>query len=166
MESWPRVRQHFCTLFFRVPNSSSDLQASFVTYGHANLRFVIYLGCTLIAIPFHVLKVCFVWTFAHFDCRESDLGKNWSCKFLVNFLICSRACWPPSFIRRFLQASPCSATLLTLSLELSKGELFSFFPFLLHGWNHLCNSDVLVSIMPPTLPYISKHSHPLHGWCL
>jgi hypothetical protein len=56
--------------------------------------------------------------------------------------------------------------LLTLSLELSKGELFSFFPFLLHGWDHLCNSGALVSIMLPTLPYIPKHSHLLQGWCL
>lgn len=101
-----------------------------------------------------------------FDCHESDLDENWSCKFFVSFLICSKTCWPPSFIRRFLRASPCFATLFTLSLEFSKGELFSFFPFLLHGWNCFCNNGALVAIMPPTLPYIPKRSCPLQGWHL
>lgn len=105
------------------------------------------------------------------NCPKFDSNKNGSCKSLVVFKRCFGVYWPPSFIRRFLQTSPCSKAWPSSLSKFSKGAKkkrsspFSFYVTLVEWTSkHRCNY-ALVSTMPPTLSYLLKHSHPLWRWC-
>ncbi len=104
-------------------------------WGHGETLFECICWCSLIncSIVTTMIESSFCLELSTLsNCLKFDSNRNGSCKSLVVLLRCYGAYWLPSFIRCFLQTSPCSKAWPQSLSEFSKGtkeRVFSFFLF-------------------------------------